>query len=60
MDGTSEEISAAVDHVLAASYLARLFFHPLSGLIESDGVRKASPATCFHCPEAFLNPDGVK
>ena len=42
MDGTPEGISAAMDHVLAASYLARLFFHPLSGLIESDGVRKAS------------------
>ena len=38
VDGTPEEISAAMDHALAASYLARLFFHPLSGLIESDGV----------------------
>ena len=60
MDGTSEEISAAVDHVLAASYLAGLLFHPLSALIESDGARKASPATCFHRPEAFPNLDGVK
>ena len=60
MDGTSEEISAGMDHALAASYLAGLLFHPLSALIESDGARKASPATCFHCPEAFLNPDGVK
>ena len=42
MDGTPEGISAAMDHALAASYLARLFFHPLSALIESDGVRKAS------------------
>ena len=60
MDGTPEEISAGMDHALAASYLARLFFHPLSGLSESNGVRKASPATCFHRPEAFLNLDGVK
>ena len=60
MDGTPEGISAAMDHVLAASYLARLFFHPLSGLIESDGARKASPANFFHCPEAFPNLDGVK
>ena len=60
MDGTSEEISAGMDHALAASYLAGLLFHPLSALIESDGARKASPTTCFHRPEAFLNPDGVK
>ena len=60
MDGTPEGISAGMDHALAASYLAGLLFHPLSALIKSDGVRKASPATCFHRPEAFLNPDGVK
>ena len=60
MDGTSEEISAGMDHALAASYLARLFFHPLSGLIKSDGARKASSANFFHCPEAFPNLDGVK
>ena len=60
MDGTSEEISAGVDHALAASYLAGLLFHPLSALIKSDGVRKASSANFFHCPEAFPNLDGVK
>ncbi len=60
MDGTPERISVTMDHALAASYLAGLFFHPLSASIKSDGARKASPATCFHCPEAFLNPDGVK
>ena len=60
MDGTSEEISAGMDHALAASYLAGLLFHPLSALIESDGARKASSANFFHRPEAFPNPDGVK
>ena len=60
MDGTSEEISAGMDHALAASYLAGLLFHPLSALIESDGARKASSANFFHCPEAFPNLDGVK
>ena len=60
MDGTSEEISAGMDHALAASYLAGLLFHPLSALIESDGARKASSANFFHRPEAFPNLDGVK
>ena len=60
MDGTSEEISAGMDHALAASYLAGLLFHPLSALIKSDGARKASSANFFHCPEAFPNLDGVK
>ena len=35
-------------------------FHRESASIESDGARKASSANFFHCPEAFLNPDGVK
>ena len=38
MDGTPEGISAAMDHALAASYLAGLLFHPLSASIKSDGV----------------------
>ena len=42
VDGTPEEISAGMDHALAASYLAGLLFHPLSALIEVDGARKAS------------------
>ena len=60
MDGTPEGISAAMDHVLATSYLSGLFFHPLSASIESDGARKASSANFFHRPEAFPNLDGVK
>jgi len=60
MDGIPERISVTMDHALAASYLAGLFFHPLSASIKSDGARKASSANFFHYPEAFPNPDGVK
>ena len=38
MDGIPERISVTMDHVLAASYLAGLFFHPLSTSIKSDGM----------------------
>ena len=35
-------------------------FHCLSASAESDGVWKASSATFFHRPEAYLHPDGLK
>jgi hypothetical protein len=35
-------------------------FHPLSASAESDGARKASSATFFHRPEAYLYHDGLK